>query len=299
MKDALFPHWRRRVAVKVLSAGFGEIGRREAAVLALLQQTPAASVFPLLYGVLESGPHYCIFMEACGPSLSAVIRSGPAPEAYVRRVATQLLAALACMRRLDVIHADVKPDNVLLARDDGAPDVKLIDYGNAIRPHEALRYFDDFEIQTFGYRAPEVLAGLPFSFGIDTFSAGVVLVELSNGEALLDPAVATRASASAKLEEVLGRLPRRRFAGAKFYSTGVPRESPQSRPMDEAARRRAHLRNVRRRLIGTCATPYFASFAAQLLELDPDHRPDPQRALRCPFLAAEFPFAAVFGDPPA
>ena len=73
-------------------------------------------------------------MEACGEPLSATIARGPSGDRIVRRVAARLLGALACLRRVAIIHADVKPDNVL--RDEDG-DVTLIDFGNAIRPREA------------------------------------------------------------------------------------------------------------------------------------------------------------------
>ncbi|EGB02901.1 hypothetical protein AURANDRAFT_34752, partial [Aureococcus anophagefferens] len=176
VEDRLFPHWRRRVAVKVLAAGFREVGRREAAVLALLQGARGLAI-PEFFGAHESGPHYVIAMEACGPSLGELVKtSGPLGERDVRRVSSQLVAALAYCGAKRVIHADIKPENVLCARPVLGVDaeVRLIDFGNAIRPSEAVRYYDDFEIQSLGYRAPEVLAGVPFGYAIDMFSLGVV-----------------------------------------------------------------------------------------------------------------------------
>lgn len=285
VEDTICPHWRRRIAVKVLGAGFGAIGRREAAILALLQGCAGAPI-PRLYGAFESGPHYCVAMEAFGPPLGEAIARGPAAEAALRSVAAQLLGALACLRKVEIIHADIKPDNVLL--EDGG--IKLIDFGNAIRPREALRYFDDFEIQTPGYRAPEVLVGVRFSFPIDVFSAGVVLVEFATGRALLRPKSGRvdRAAARAVVEAVLGDLPDERFAGAKFRPQNNDRP-----PLDEPTRRRSYLFKVKKRLPRRMGV--FAAFAADLLELDPDHRSGPRAALMHPFLAPTFPFATVFG----
>ena len=296
-EDALFPDWRRHVAIKVLVADAGALGRREAAMLALLQGAPGVAI-PEFYGAFESGPHYCIAMEACGPSLAAVSKErGALGERAVRRVATQLAAVLAYLELKRVIHADVKPENVLCARPifgDGDADVRLIDFGNAIFPRETIRYYDDFEIQSPGYRAPEVLAGVPFSHKIDVFSLGVLLAELAVGRPLLAPDRRDRVAARRKMEQVLGPLPARRFAGAKFYAL----DDLPSCDVPEDVRRRKHKGRVRNLLAdfpprqpgdGT-----FASFAAALLELDPDDRPRPRAALAHRFLAAEFPFGAVF-----
>ena len=70
----------------------------------------------------------------------------------------------------------------LLAQQFGAPfRVCLADLGNAIRPSEASLYQETYEIQTLGYRAPEVLLGSPFGTPIDMWSLGVCLVELFKG----------------------------------------------------------------------------------------------------------------------
>jgi serine/threonine protein kinase len=299
VEDRLFPHWRRRVAVKVLAAGFREVGRREAAVLALLQGARGLAI-PEFFGAHESGPHYVIAMEACGPSLGELVKqSGPLGERDVRRVSSQLVAALAYCGAKRVIHADIKPENVLCARPVLGVDaeVRLIDFGNAIRPSEAVRYYDDFEIQSLGYRAPEVLAGVPFGYAIDMFSLGVVLVEAALGRALLRPARADRGAARAAIEAALGPFPAARFAGARFVVDDL---GSAPAPADDGDRRRRHRDAVRRllrdfppRQPGDGA---FASFAAAMLELDPDHRAAPREALFHPFLADDFPFAAVFRD---
>jgi serine/threonine protein kinase len=56
--------------------------------------------------------------------------------------------------------------------------VKLIDLGNAVPIDRTNIYYDDFEVQSIHYRAPEVLLGLPFTSSIDIFSLGLILAEL-------------------------------------------------------------------------------------------------------------------------
>lgn len=63
-------------------------------------------------------------------------------------------------------------------------DLLQIDFGNAMTVEDAAVYFDDFEVSTVYYRAPEVLLGLPFGPAIDCWSLGCVLVELLSGQPL-------------------------------------------------------------------------------------------------------------------
>ncbi|PIK48715.1 putative homeodomain-interacting protein kinase 3, partial [Apostichopus japonicus] len=57
--------------------------------------------------------------------------------------------------------------------------IKVIDFGNAIHCvyDELALYYDDYELQTIVYRAPEVICGLPFGTEIDLWSVGCILAE--------------------------------------------------------------------------------------------------------------------------
>jgi len=75
------------------------------------------------------------------------------------------MAALAFLHENKLIHADIKPDNVLLCTDDTSScRLKLADFSNAIEDREEVlrAYLEEFELQTLWYRAPEVIVGVPF-----------------------------------------------------------------------------------------------------------------------------------------
>jgi hypothetical protein len=90
------------------------------------------------------------------------------PMSAVRRIAVQLFQALAHLRRLNIIHCDIKPENILLkdfsvtaanASAVGANvDVVLIDLGSSCRVGEQSFTY----IQSRFYRSPEVLLNLPY-----------------------------------------------------------------------------------------------------------------------------------------
>ena len=89
-------------------------------------------------------------------------------------IAIKLTRAVAALHRLDIIHRDIKPDNVMLLADGG---LKLIDLGVARLPR--VEEFADDEIPgTPSYLAPEMFGGERGSEATDQYALGVTLWRL-------------------------------------------------------------------------------------------------------------------------
>uniref|UniRef100_A0A4W3JIW7 Protein kinase domain-containing protein n=1 Tax=Callorhinchus milii TaxID=7868 RepID=A0A4W3JIW7_CALMI len=102
----------------------------------------------------------------------------PLPVQHIRTITTQLLRALQKMNDLSLIHADIKPENIMIVDQMQYPfRVKVIDFGSA-RFHFS---FKGAYIQSRFYRAPEILLGLPFCEKVDMWSLGCVMAELHLG----------------------------------------------------------------------------------------------------------------------
>lgn len=101
----------------------------------------------------------------------------------VRKFAYQILTALAFLSTdaVRVIHADLKPENILLKNPKRSA-VKLIDFGSSCTSGQALYKY----IQSRYYRSPEVILGLPYSYPIDMWSLGCILVEMHIGDPLFN-----------------------------------------------------------------------------------------------------------------
>ena len=101
--------------------------------------------------------------------------------ARVRVIARQTLTALAFLHSLDLLHCDVKPENVLF-RSISRCVVKLIDFGSSSfvsDPHSSY-------VQSRSYRAPEVALGMPYGQRIDLWSLGCILAEVFTGATLFN-----------------------------------------------------------------------------------------------------------------
>lgn len=100
----------------------------------------------------------------------------------VRDLIKQIAQALRAMQRLDMIHQDLKPENVLV---DPQGRIKIIDFGTVriFGMDEIASPLDrDIPQGSVNYVAPEYLIGQPGSHRSDLFSLGVIAYELLTGK---------------------------------------------------------------------------------------------------------------------
>ncbi len=110
-----------------------------------------------------------------GATLAAHIESGRHfPVVEARQIGIRLAKGLAALHRLNIIHRDIKPDNILLGEDGK---LRILDLGVALNP--ALNAEEnDANPGTPSYMAPERIKGEEATFGSDLYSVGVTLYHL-------------------------------------------------------------------------------------------------------------------------
>jgi serine/threonine-protein kinase PRP4 len=101
------------------------------------------------------------------------------PLQTVQQYSKQIFLALRFLRKVKVIHGDVKPDNILMSL--SKLEVKLCDFGSAMNVSETVA---TAYAQPRYYRSPEIMIGLPYDTQVDLWSAGVTLFELATGKIL-------------------------------------------------------------------------------------------------------------------
>ena len=119
-----------------------------------------------------------------GLTLREWINSNQKPEVKtVIKIVEQLIKGLQAFHRMEMLHQDLKPENVLIDKNGS---VKIIDFGSVkiagIAEISPL-YANDEEniLGTLNYTAPEYHCGLRGNVKSDLFSLGVITYELLNG----------------------------------------------------------------------------------------------------------------------
>ncbi len=118
-----------------------------------------------------------------GQTIGQWITAHPNPKiSVVREYIEQLSCALRALHRQDVIHQDLKPDNVMLTEEDR---IKIIDFG-AVHAAGLAELATVLQRQhpegTLNYTAPEYLMGERGSKRSDIFSLGVICYEMLTGK---------------------------------------------------------------------------------------------------------------------
>ena len=178
-------------AIKVL---YGNLGgdenyvqrfRREAQVVSKIRSPWVVSVVD--FGTSDAGLTYLV-MEYCdGVGLDRVIaRDGTLAPERAARFTSQIASALAVAHKLDLVHRDVKPANVMVEMRDGKEFAKLLDFGivrvemDGSNSMEKLTQ-EGVVMGTPAYMSPEQAAGGTINFSADLYSLGVLLYEMLSG----------------------------------------------------------------------------------------------------------------------
>uniref|UniRef100_A0A8C9UB29 non-specific serine/threonine protein kinase n=1 Tax=Scleropages formosus TaxID=113540 RepID=A0A8C9UB29_SCLFO len=181
--------WKRGtneiVAIKILKnhPSYARQGQIEVSILARLSTESADDYnFVRAYECFQHKNHTCLVFEMLEQNLYDFLKQNkfsPLPLKYIRPVLQQVGTALMKLKSLGLIHADLKPENIMLVDPARQPyRVKVIDFGSASHISKAVC---STYLQSRYYRAPEIILGLPFSEAIDMWSLGCVIAELFLG----------------------------------------------------------------------------------------------------------------------
>lgn len=173
----------RTVAVKVLrpsltqDPAFLEKFQQEARSIANLSHPNIITVYDV---GSDAGTFYMVMELVDGQDLKKIIKDhAPLPVNRVVELSIQIAAGLDYAHRSGLVHADVKPQNILVTKNDV---VKVTDFGiaQALTDTQANRRYD----VVWGsphYFAPEQAKGEPPSPASDVYAIGIMMFEMLTG----------------------------------------------------------------------------------------------------------------------
>jgi serine/threonine-protein kinase PRP4 len=215
----------------------------------------------------------------------------------VRSYAQQMFLGLSLLRSCQILHADLKPDNVLV--NETRSQLKIADLGSAVPASD--NEVTDMLVSRF-YRAPEIMLGIRHDYAIDMWSIGCTLFELYTGKICFTGP--TNNQMLRAIMECRGKIPNRMLKRAEFWAQHFdPDGTFLSQEIDNVARkefvRRTNItrpntsKELKARLFNNAKglSPadakelnLFADLLDKCLALDPARRITPTDALRHGFI---------------
>ena len=186
------PRLEREVAIKLLHADVAADPDHQRRLLAEGRSASALNHPNILrvYDADVDGDSYYLVSEWLeGKSLRDELSRGPLPLKRLLDLAVQIADGLAAAHAIGIVHRDIKPDNVMLARDGTA---RIVDFGLArVDPHSPSRAAAAAHASTVtlenglsgtpAYMSPEQARGQLGDFRTDQFSFGALLYEMATG----------------------------------------------------------------------------------------------------------------------
>lgn len=176
----------RTVAIKTMlpqyasDPSFAARFKQEAQAAAALQSPYIVSVYD--WGA--DGDTYYIVMEYLrGTDLkSGIRRHGALDPQKVAQIGSQIAQALSVAHRHDIIHRDIKPQNIMVQPDGN---IKVMDFGIARAKNSHLTQ-DNSVLGTAHYVSPEQTQGKELGATTDIYSLGIVMYEAATGRVPFD-----------------------------------------------------------------------------------------------------------------
>ncbi|OUO33492.1 Stk1 family PASTA domain-containing Ser/Thr kinase [Olsenella sp. An290] len=172
----------RTVAIKTMlpqyaaDPSFAARFKQEAQAAAALQSPYIVSVYD--WGK-DADTYYIVMEFLRGTDLKSGIRKHGALDCKkVAQIGSQIAQALSVAHKHDIIHRDIKPQNIMVQPDGN---IKVMDFGIARAKNSHLTQ-DNSVLGTAHYVSPEQTQGKPLGPTTDIYSLGIVMYEAATGQ---------------------------------------------------------------------------------------------------------------------
>ena len=218
----------RLVALKVIKPGMDTravLSRfaDESQALALMDHPSVVAALDA--GTTEQGRPFIVMPLVAGLAITAFAREQQTDVRGRVELMVEVCRGVQHAHSRGVMHRDLKPGNILVAKVDGATQVKVIDFGLAkamaspLTPHTTVTLEGQL-VGTPEYMSPEQALEKPVDVRSDIYSLGAILYELIAGRAPFTPEELRAGDRESLREIVAHRVP----AAPSRYAPGLARE---------------------------------------------------------------------------
>ncbi|XP_056868316.1 serine/threonine-protein kinase 17A [Takifugu flavidus] len=149
--------------------------------IAVLEMATASTRVINLHQVYEMASEMVLVLEyaAGGEIFNQCVSDEAFSEEDVKRLMRQILEGVSFLHQNNVVHLDLKPQNILLTSSSPLGDIKIVDFGlsRMVSSQQELREI----MGTPEYVAPEILSYEPISTATDMWSMGVLAYVMLTG----------------------------------------------------------------------------------------------------------------------
>ncbi|KAJ3044801.1 U4/U6 small nuclear ribonucleoprotein prp4 [Rhizophlyctis rosea] len=255
-----------------------------------------------LHRHFEHKNHLCLVFESLSMNLRDVIKKfGKDVGLHIKAVrvyAQQLFLSLSLLRKCNILHADIKPDNILVTESKNT--LKLCDLGSASDASE--NDITPYLVSRF-YRAPEIIIGQSYDFALDVWSVACTLYELYTGRILFPGR--TNNQMLKLMMELKGKFPNKQLRKGQFTAQHFDADFNFLQAETDKISGKDIIRKVtvikptkdlRARLLSTSSSSatdeeqalivQFVDLLDKCLQLNPEKRMTVKEALQHPFIYA-------------
>lgn len=235
--EALDPRINRSVAIKILHPHLAQRADtcqrflQEAMAIARLENSNILKVYD--YASPNGSVSYIVSEIIRGDTLKSWVEEHPIHHWEVAALlALPLFRALSHVHQQEIIHRDVKPENIMIRAESGSP--VLMDFGIAHIIDAETLTATGAVLGSPAYMAPEIVNGEELTVGVDIFSMGTVLYWMTCGVLPFvapNPAALFRRILETRFDPVLTRRPEVLGGFARLIERCMSRE-PDQRPCD-------------------------------------------------------------------
>ncbi|CAK71403.1 unnamed protein product (macronuclear) [Paramecium tetraurelia] len=159
---------------------------QETSIMENLQHKNIIKFYQVVYFIQfkyfkQGNCQYLVMEYAAGGSLKELMKQS-LDELTISQIMESIFTGIEYLHSKQIIHRDIKPDNILIKNTEDLSSIKIADFGLSYQYKPEIRYYQTVSKQcgTFIFMAPEQILNKTYNKAVDMWSCGIVLYMLLN-----------------------------------------------------------------------------------------------------------------------